>query len=424
MADNPFRRLCIVGLGHVGLPAAALFASREIEVIGVDLDLRIVDAVNGGQVHVAEPGLAPLVRSAVAAGYLRAALRPEAADAFLIAVPTPLKAADRTADLGHVEAAASAIASLLEPGNLVILESTSPVGTTAALARQLAEARPDLTFPHTAGEASAIRIAFCPERVLPGRALHELIAGDRIIGGMTPRCSAAATALYRTFAEGACQIASSDRMAEMVKLAENSFRDVNIAFANEISLVCDAAKLDVWELIRLANRHPRVEILQPGPGAGGHCIAVDPWFVVALAPEETRLIRAARAVNDAKPEWVVAKVRGEIAACLRDDPDRPPEGLTLAVYGLAYKADIDDLRGSPALEIARRLAAIHPGPILIVDPYVGSLPEGLGRARLCGLDAAAAADLHVLLVDHAAFRHGRPAGGRIIDVRGMWTPPG
>src|SRR5690554_4026144 len=295
-----FSTICMIGLGYIGLPTAAAFASRKIKVIGVDVNPDTVATINRGEIHIVEPDLDMVVQAAVTEGYLRATSTPEPADAFLIAVPTPFKGDSHDPDLSYIEAAADAIAPVLQKGNLVILESTSPVGATEKLAEWLAEARPDLTFPQTEGENSDIRIAHCPERVLPGHVLRELVQNDRIIGGMTPKCSEAACELYKTFVEGEC-VTTNARTAEMCKLTENSFRDVNIAFANELSIICDQLDISVWELIRLANRHPRVSILQPGPGVVGHCIAVDPWFIVSKARDSAKLIKTARLVNDNKP---------------------------------------------------------------------------------------------------------------------------
>jgi UDP-N-acetyl-D-mannosaminuronic acid dehydrogenase len=367
MTIQPFKRISVIGLGYIGLPTAAMFASRKVEVIGVDVNPRAVDTINRGGIHIVEPDLDMIVHASVHEGYLRATLEPEPAEAFLIAVPTPFKGDDHEPDLHYIESAAKAIAPVLCEGNLVVLESTSPVGATEAMAGWLAQARPDLSFPQDAGETSDIRIAHCPERVLPGKVMQELISNDRVIGGMTRRCSERAVELYGTFVTGECVIATGPRVAEMAKLTENSFRDVNIAFANELSMICDRLDMDVWELIRLANRHPRVNILQPGPGVGGHCIAVDPWFIVASAPAEARLIAMAREVNDAKPGWVLDKVRAAIGAHLSHNPDRTAREVTVAIYGLAFKPDIDDLRESPALDIARRIAAEHGGPLRIVN---------------------------------------------------------
>lgn len=419
MPELPFNRISVIGLGYIGLPTAAMFASRKVEVVGVDVNQDAVDTINRGEVHIVEPDLDLVVRAVVKEGYLRATTVPEPAEAFLIAVPTPFKGENHDPDLGFIEAAARAIAPVLEARNLVILESTSPVGATEAMAGWLAEARPDLSFPQDAGEASDIRIAHCPERVLPGKVMQELITNDRVIGGMTSACSERASALYKIFVTGECVVASGPRVAEMAKLTENSFRDVNIAFANELSLICDELDMNVWELIALANRHPRVNILQPGPGVGGHCIAVDPWFVVSSAPEQARLIRTAREVNDGKPRWVIEKVRAAIGAHLMDNPGQTAAEVTLAIYGVAFKPDIDDLRESPALGIAQALAAEHAGPLLVVEPNIDTLPPGLDRARLVAPEAIRA-DVHVMLVDHKPFKATPPPTGRLVDVRGVW----
>lgn len=421
MGNQPFHRISVVGLGYIGLPTAAMFASRKIHVVGLDVDPRTVDTINRGEIHIVEPDLDIAVRSAVSQGYLRATTRPEPAQAYLIAVPTPFVGDDRRPDLRHVRAAALSIAPVLEPGNLVILESTSPVGSTEALSDWLAEARPDLTFPRTHGEASDIRVAHCPERVLPGKVMQELITNDRVIGGMTARCSQAAAQLYRIFVTGECVLASNPRVAEMSKLTENSFRDVNIAFANELSMICAKLDISVWELISLANRHPRVDILQPGPGVGGHCIAVDPWFIVASTPDQARLIRTAREVNDHKRIHVLEEVRAAIGELVSGHRESSPSQLTLAIYGLTFKPNIDDLRESPALAIARELASGHSGPVLVVEPNIPHLPSGLGAAKLADYDVAAReADVHVLLVDHAVFRGKRVPEGVKIDTRGLW----
>lgn len=414
--------LSIIGLGYIGLPTATLLASRKKEVVGVDISPHVVSTINKGNVHFIEPELDILVQAAVAAGYLRATQEPEPADAFLIAVPTPLTC-EHKPDLSYIEAASRSIAPVLVKGNLVILESTSPVGTTEQMARWLAEARPDLSFPQQAGEASDIRIAHCPERVLPGRVVHELVANDRVVGGVTPKCASAAVALYKLFVQGEC-IVTDVRTAEMCKLAENSFRDVNIAFANELSMVCDQQGIDVWELIKLANRHPRVNILQPGCGVGGHCIAVDPWFIVDSAPEDAKLIRAARQVNDAKPDWVIRKVDQAVAQLV--DAGVANDAVCIACLGITFKPDIDDLRESPALEIARTLAKRYEGNVAVVEPNLQTLPEDMLDARAISktLDEAIAwADIIVLLVDHAEFKQLNPElniGQILIDTRGIW----
>ncbi|MFC3073658.1 UDP-N-acetyl-D-mannosamine dehydrogenase [Shinella pollutisoli] len=418
MSQN--QTISVVGLGYIGLPTAAMFASRRIKVVGVDVNPDVVKAINAGKIHIVEPDLDIAVHSVVSEGWLRATTVPEPADSFLIAVPTPFRGPGRQPDLSYVEAAARTIAPVLARGNLVVLESTSPVGATERMAEILAEARPDLTFPATHGADSDIRIAHCPERVLPGRVMQELITNDRLIGGLTQKCSETAAQLYKLFVTGSC-IFTDARTAELAKLTENSFRDVNIAFANELSLVCDGLGIDVWELIRLANRHPRVNILQPGPGVGGHCIAVDPWFIVSSAPDTARLIRIAREVNDAKPEWVLDKVRNAVAATLLDQPGRTAGDLTVAVYGLAFKPDIDDLRESPALSIASELARMLPRPIAVVEPNIAALPKTLENARLASAEECAGADIHVMLVDHSGFKSMPKPQGVVIDTRGVWA---
>ncbi len=417
-----FDRISVVGLGYIGLPTATMFASRRYRVIGVDVNENTVETINRGDVHIVEPELDIAVRSAVMAGYLTATTVPEPADAFLIAVPTPVSGDDHNPNLAYIEAAANAIAPVLVSGNLVVLESTSPVGATERMAEQLSIARPDLTFPQSHGEKSDIRIAHCPERVLPGNVMQELVSNDRVIGGMTSLCSELASRLYRIFVTGDCVHASSPRAAEMVKLTENSFRDVNIAFANELSLICDRQDIDVWELISLANRHPRVNILQPGPGVGGHCIAVDPWFIVASAPKESKVIRLAREVNDGKPDWVFQKVQAEIAALINQQGNPLSEQATIACYGLSFKPNIDDLRESPALEITLQIANRLKCRLLIVEPYLEALPESLEEsAVLTPFEVARQeANIHVMLVDHNEFRNSIPPKGRIIDTRGVW----
>ncbi|MFI5447149.1 UDP-N-acetyl-D-mannosamine dehydrogenase [Polaromonas sp. UC242_47] len=399
-----FKTISIIGLGYIGLPTAAVFASRSMKVIGVDVNQKTVDTINCGQIHIVEPDLDMVVHAAVAEGYLRATTQPEPADVFLIAVPTPFKG-DHDPDLAYIEAASKAISPVLKKGDLVILESTSPVGATEQMAAWMAESRPDLSFPQTRGENSDIRVAYCPERVLPGQVLRELVQNDRVIGGMTSKCSAAAAALYKIFVQGECVITDA-RTAEMCKLTENSFRDVNIAFANELSIICDKLGINVWELIKLANRHPRVNILQPGPGVGGHCIAVDPWFIVSQAPAEARLIRMAREVNDAKPEWIIEKVKIAVADYLSANPDKTARDVTIACFGLAFKPDIDDLRESPALAISTQLARLHPGELLVVEPHIETLPAALfEHAQLVTVEQAQGrAQIALLLVGHRAFK--------------------
>jgi len=420
----PYNTISIIGLGYIGLPTAAIFASRKRKVIGVDVNPQVVDTINKGEIHITEPELDIVVHAAVTEGYLYATQKPEPADAFLIAVPTPFRG-DHEPDLKYIEAASRAIAPVMKKGDLVVLESTSPVGATEQMAEWMAKARPDLSFPQAAGEQSDIRIAHCPERVLPGRVIRELVENDRIIGGMTPKCAKAAQSLYHIIVEGEC-IVTDIRTAEMAKLAENSFRDVNIAFANELSMICDELGINVWELIRLANRHPRVNILQPGPGVGGHCIAVDPWFIVSQSPDQARLIRAAREVNDSKPRWVLDKVDQAVRRFLSDHPDKVAKDVTIACFGLAFKPDIDDLRESPALRIAEHIVDTHAGRVLVVEPNIDHLPEGSlqGCTLVDQSEAIEKADIIVMLVDHKPFKEipvGAVEGCHLVDSRGVWA---
>ncbi len=418
-----FNKICIVGLGYIGLPTAAVFAQHNIKVHGVDINQHAVDMINQGKIHIVEPGLEDVVKSNVDRGFLMAATHAIEADAFLIAVPTPFKN-DHEPDLSYIKSACETIAPQLKQGNLVILESTSPVGATEQMSAWLSESRPDLSFPQQKKDVSDIRIAHCPERVLPGKVLEELISNDRIIGGMSPKCSEQAALLYKTFVQGQCIITNA-RTAEMCKLTENSFRDVNIAFANELSIICDKQNIDVWELIQLANRHPRVNILMPGPGVGGHCIAVDPWFIVAQNRQEAQLIQTARKVNDHKPEWVINKVKLAISDYLLSQPHKTISDITIACYGLSFKPDIDDLRESPALNIALKINEIHQGQTVCVEPNITSLPTFASTLQLTALQSALqVADIHVLLVDHQEFKSNIPTAGIIVDSKGIWKKLG
>jgi UDP-N-acetyl-D-mannosaminuronic acid dehydrogenase len=419
-----FKTISMIGLGYVGLPTATLFASRKKTVIGVDVNQHAVDTINQGKIHIVEPELDMLVQAVVTAGYLRASTTPEPAEAFLIAVPTPFTDGHKP-DLSYIEAAAKSIAPVLAKGNLVILESTSPVGTTEKLAEWLAQARPDLSFPQQSAETADIQIAYCPERVLPGRVVHELVDNDRVIGGMTRTATFMAAALYKTFVQGDL-VETNARTAEMCKLTENSFRDVNIAFANELSMICDKLGINVWEVIALANRHPRVTILNPGAGVGGHCVAVDPWFIVNTSPDEARIIRVAREVNDHKPEWVIDKVKAAIADTLARRPASTMADVKVACLGLAFKPDIDDLRESPAVEITQQIAQLG-CQVMAVEPNIETLPQKLSQPNLTLSkldDALEAADVVCVLVKHKLFielvedirRHGRAT-----DVVGLFS---
>jgi len=404
--------LSVLGLGYIGLPTAAMFASAGMRVVGVDVNADIVAAINEGRTHIEEGNLNRLVAGVVAAGNLHASITAVEADAHIIAVPTPVSS-DHGPDLSYVLAAGRALAPVLRKGDLIILESTSPVGTTAVLAGLLARQRPDLVFPSAGRSEPDVHMAYCPERIIPGRMLEELVANDRIIGGMTPACAHRAAALYRKFVRGECLI-SNDRTAEMVKLAENAFRDTSIAFANELSMVCADLSINVWDVIAFANRHPRVSILNPGPGVGGHCIAVDPWFIVASDPKRATLIRTSREVNDAKIDYVIEQVDRAVA--------QAGAGV-VACLGLTYKPDVDDFRESPALKIARVVSAKYPGRVVCADPYAGALPpEVTGDLRMA--DAATALDeasVVVMLVGHTAFRVLLPPRDRVlVDTIGFW----
>ena len=416
-AATEISTVAVVGLGYIGLPTAAILAGKGLKVVGVDVNPSTVEAVNEGRVPFVEPDLAVHVAGAVSQGFLQAQGEMPEADAYIVAVPTPFQE-DKTADLIYVEQAARNIAARIRPGNLVILESTSPPGTTRRMADVILELRPDLAAGANGGK-EAVLFAHCPERVLPGRIMIELVTNDRIIGGLTPEAASTAAGLYSTFCQGSIHLTDA-ATAEMAKLVENAYRDVNIAFANELSVISDNLGIDVWNLIELANHHPRVNILQPGPGVGGHCIAVDPWFIVSADPENSRLIRTAREVNDAKPGHVVAEVKSAV-----DGIDAP----VIATLGLAFKANIDDTRESPAVEIVRRLAVENPEARIVVGrSFLGTtLPDELSPLpnveTMVIDDAVAAADAVVLLVDHDSFREIRPeqlAGKAVIDTRGFW----
>lgn len=412
----PFARgVTVIGLGYIGLPTSAVLADHGVRVHGVDTSTRAVDAVNSGSLHIIEPDLDEVVHRVVKSGMLSATREVVPADVYIIAVPTPFMG-EHQPDLRHVEAATRSIARVLQSGDLVILESTCPPGSTASMSAWIAEERPDLRLPHDHPESPDVHLAHCPERVLPGHILKELVANDRVVGGMTPECARRAAALYEVFVKGAISLTDAST-AEMAKLVENTFRDVNIALANELATICDRLGIDVWSVIELANHHPRVHVLQPGPGVGGHCIAVDPWFIAAAAPEQSRLIRQARETNDARPQQVVDQI-AQLAA----------DGGTVACLGLAYKPDVDDLRESPAVEITARLAEQRPDlTVLVVEPYASELPTELvdqDQVALYGLtEALSRSDVVVLLVHHAEFAQLDPQllrGKRVVDTRGVW----
>ena len=402
-----FGSLCVLGMGYIGLPTACTFASNGLGVIGVDVNRRVVEVLRNGEIHIQEPGLRALVQAAFGSGNLRVAEHPEPADAFVIAVPTPIRD-DKRADLSAVRAAAEAIAGQLRPGNLVVLESTSPPRTTVDVLAPILE-RSGLRA------GTDFYLAYSPERVLPGQILRELIENARVIGGINRASAEAGRDLYAVFVRGEILLTDATT-AEMVKLMENTYRDVNIAVANEFARLAERFGVDVWEAIALANRHPRVDILRPGPGVGGHCISVDPWFLVEAAPDETALIRQARDVNDEQPGRVVARLRSALDGLA---------GKKLAVLGLAYKADVDDLRESPALEVAARLAA-EGASVQTYEPNAPSVTAAGARAAASLEAALEGADALILLVDHRALAQLPPAQaasrmrGRVVfDSRGV-----
>ena len=415
----PSPTIAFIGLGYIGLPTAVVMANHGLKVTGIDINAANVERINRGEVTIVEPGLEEQLQKAINSGNLKATTEMVHADVYILAVPTPFKD-DYEGDLSYIMAAAETIAPQLVGGELVILESTSPPKTTDKMAQHILTLRPDLVADGAENPENkpVLYFAHCPERILPGYAMEELITNDRIIGGQTPRATEIATEVYGSFCTGEL-LPTDDVTAEMAKLTENSFRDVNIAFANELSLIADKLGIDVWELIRLANHHPRVNILQPGPGVGGHCIAVDPWFIVSADRENSNLIRTAREVNDGKPEWVIGKVR--------DAAGSAPQPV-VAALGLAFKPNIDDLRESPAMDITQRLAQELSGAtVLAVEPNVSALPaklEGIGNLEFDTYESAIErADVVVLLVDHEEFK-AVPAtalvGKQIVDTKGIW----
>jgi len=410
------KSVSVIGMGYIGLPTCAIFARSGLDVVGVDVNPSVVEKVNRGEIHIVEPDLDGLIQKVVGSGKLRAFTEPQPADAYVIAVPTPITD-DKKPDVSFVLAAARSIAAVLKAGDLIVLESTSPVGTTRRMSALLAELRPDLKFPHVHGDAADVMVAYSPERVLPGKVLTELINNDRSIGGLSPKSSQRTAALYSSFVAGDLFITSAES-AELVKLTENAFRDVNIAFANELAAVCQDLSLNVWEVIDLANRHPRVNILQPGPGVGGHCIAVDPYFIIDAAPDNTRLMSSAREINSERPHAVVADIKALLSA------DRPQ---SVACLGLSFKPNIDDLRESPAVEVVKLLTEIPGLKVIAAEPHTRGLPhelEGLGIQFTDALSAIDQADIVVLLVDHRHFNFIDPEAlkdKRLVDTRGLWT---
>jgi len=392
----------VIGLGYIGLPTAAIIASHGIKVIGVDLNQDTINIINQGKAHIIEPELDSLVKKTIENGNFIATDKPKKSDVFIITVPTPFLD-DYSPDISYIKSAVKSIAQVLAKGNIIILESTSPVGTTEEISKLFASERQDLIFPSFGSESINfdISIAYCPERVLPGNIICELVENDRIIGGMTMICSKRAIEFYKIFVKAKC-LPTDCRTAELSKLVENSYRDVNIAFANELSLICSNLNINVWDLIELANHHPRVNILNPGPGVGGHCIAVDPWFIINSLPDLTKLIKTAREVNDNKPQHVLSLIDNAIKSLSKEN-----SAINISCLGISYKADIDDLRGSPALEIVKSLSQYKINRLNIVEPNISELPESIEKnnINLISLDAAIKdADIIVILVGHFEFK--------------------
>lgn len=390
----------VMGLGYIGLPTGAVIADKGIKVRGVDIQPHVIETINQGRIHIVEPDLASLVQKVVKEGFLQAHTTPAQADIFMIAVPTPFKK-NHEPDIAFVEEAAKQITPFLRPGNLILIESTSPVGTTRIIQRQIEISRPEL--------ANKLHYAYCPERVLPGKILQELRSNPRIIGGITPEDAQKAKEFYSLFVEGELYT-TNDHTAEMCKLVENSFRDVNIAFANELSMICNTIDVDVVELIQLANKHPRVNILSPGCGVGGHCIAVDPWFLVHQFPHQAKLIRQARETNDLKPLWVLSQVDAVIASFKQKNHKEP----NIACLGLAFKPNIDDLRESPALQIAKKIVQKYPHVVAVEPnvphPTIDSIPT-------VPLDEALQnSDIFIVLVAHCDFKNLQiPSTSTVLD---------
>jgi len=413
-------KLTVIGLGYIGLPTAAILASKGLYVNGVDISEEIVCKINQGEIHIVEPHLDRLVKETTSQGHLTAQNTVTQSDVYIVAVPTPFKK-NRKPDVSYVEAAIRSLAASLKKDDLIIIESTCPVGTTEKISLMLSKLRPELSFPDLKQEAMPdVSIVYCPERVLPGNIIQELASNDRIIGGMTEHCASKAYDVYKTFVEGEC-IFTDCRTAELCKLAENSFRDVNIAYANELSIISDELGINVRDLIKLANKHPRVNILQPGAGVGGHCIAVDPWFIVHSSPENSRLIKTAREINDYKPKYVIDKVIEQISKL-----KKPTSELIISTFGLSFKPDIDDLRESPALEISLSLNKLGFKKHYVVEPNIEILPKKIfnNSSELIDADTALEkADIHVFLVSHSDFKKIKDADLKdklSVDITGIF----
>ena len=393
-------KISVIGLGYVGLPTAVILANAGHQVVGVDINPNIIETINAGDIHIVEPGLKEKVKKLTKAKKLSASTEIECSDVFIISVPTPLTKSNKP-ELKFIKQAVKSFSKHLKKGNLVILESTSPIGTSEKISSWIKNMRPDLKMPSPSSSShSDINIAHCPERVLPGNVLHELVYNDRIIGGISEACSQKTLEVYKTFVKANCYLTNA-RAAEFCKLAENAYRDVNIAFANELSLISNKLMVDPWEVISLANKHPRVNILQPGPGVGGHCIAVDPMFIAHSAPNDSKLIQAARAVNNYKPQFVFKQIKEAINRIIK-----PTKNITISAFGLSYKPNIDDLRESPALQIIENLKNLRCKQVMVIEPNIRALPDSLNDFACIEKDInqATKADILVFLVSHNEFK--------------------
>ena len=414
------KRICILGLGYIGLPTAAFLASKKTNVLGVDIDKKKIKELNSLNFTSKEKGLETLVKDSIRKGHLKIKNVPEKSDVFIITVPTPFKNLKKskfpTPDISYIKKSIFSISNVLEKDNLIILESTSPVGTTDKIVTWLSKLRPDLSFPKASNKNPKkpdVFISYCPERVLPGDILKELKNNDRIIGGQTKFCSNKAYNFYKGFVGGNL-FQTDSKSAEMSKLAENAYRDLNIAYANEISMICDDLKIDPYNLIHLSNKHPRVNILNPGPGVGGHCIAVDPWFIVSNNPKKSQLIQTARRVNEQKKDWVKKKIANQVSKIKK-------KKISISFYGITYKPNSDDFRESPALEIVRNFSKKSNVKCLVVEPNLKKLPNEISECLKTNLNESKKSDIHVLLVSHKEFEKKLPKKGLIVDMQGIWS---
>lgn len=414
--DN--KNICILGLGYIGLPTAAFLASKNTYVLGVDIDEKKIKEIKTGNFFTNEIYLESLVKKSIKKGFLQVQSTPKKSDIFIITVPTPFKKSKSKnhplPDISFIESSIKSISKFIQKGNLIILESTSPVGTTENIAKLLSKLRPDLSFPLSIkkNKKPDVNIAYCPERVIPGNILKELFENDRVIGGLTRFCSQRAYEFYKDHISGELFLTDS-RSAEMSKLVENAYRDINIAYANELSMVCDELNLDVFKIISLSNRHPRVNILNPGPGVGGHCIAVDPWFIASSSPKKTKLIQTARKTNEQKKKWVINKINKAISSLNK-------KNILISFYGITYKPDIDDFRQSPALEITHFFSKKKNIKCQVIEPNLKSLPSQISSCKKTDLNSSKNSDIHVLLVGHSQFENKSPKNGIIIDTQGFW----